>query len=104
MPQDRNAFEFMMSMRGQYIMAQALSVAIETLNGVEPEEMREISNVQDMGFILRNVFPEFSALFTSETVTNSTLDRARVECLKNQQEAAATEVRVPRPPAEGGIV
>ncbi len=42
---------FLASLRGQYIMAQALEVAIDTLGKVEPSYMREESNIDDMKFL-----------------------------------------------------
>ena len=49
------AFEFLVSLRGQFIMGQALQVAIEAMESVEPE-MRERSNIQDMKFLRDNLF------------------------------------------------
>ena len=42
--------EFLTTMRGQYIISQALGKAIEVLEAVEPEIMREVSNIEDMKF------------------------------------------------------
>lgn len=42
---------FLASLRGQYIMAQALEVAIDTLEKVEPSYMREESDIDDMKFL-----------------------------------------------------
>ena len=55
------AIEFANSGRGQYIMSQALAVAIDTLEKVEPPR-RENSNIDDMKFILENLYPTFAAL------------------------------------------
>ena len=49
------AFEFLVSLRGQFIMGQALQVAIEAMESVEPE-IRERSNIQDMKFLRDNLF------------------------------------------------
>jgi hypothetical protein len=51
------AIKFLGSMRGQYIMGQALQIAIESLESVEPEVRREYSNIQDMKFIRDELFP-----------------------------------------------
>jgi len=56
-PNPEQAIRFMFSSRGQYIMGQALAVAIESLNEVEPEARREISNISDMQYLLDNLFP-----------------------------------------------
>ncbi len=51
---------FLASLRGQYIMAQALEVAIDTLEKVEPPYMREESNIADMKFLREKFnFPIF---------------------------------------------
>lgn len=49
-------FEFLQSMRGMYIMAQALQVAITTMKAVEPEHHIEHSNIDDMEFLQETVF------------------------------------------------
>ena len=56
------AAEFANTPRGNYILGQALYIAIESLKQVEPEAMREISNISDMEFIRDNLFPIYSAL------------------------------------------
>ena len=56
---DTTAVKFLQSIRGQYIISQALFHAIETLNKVEPEAMREISNIRDMEYLHTNLFPMF---------------------------------------------
>ena len=48
--------EFLASLRGQLIMAQALYVAIDTLEKVEPEYMQEKSNIADMKYLQETVF------------------------------------------------
>ena len=48
--------EFLASLRGQLIVAQALYVAIDTLEKVEPEYMQEKSNIADMKYLQENVF------------------------------------------------
>jgi len=40
------------SVRERYILAQALSIAIDQLESVEPPVMRELSNIEDMKDIL----------------------------------------------------
>jgi len=48
--------EFLNSMRGRYIVSQALDIAIEYLKSVEPEYMIEVSNISDMEFLRETVF------------------------------------------------
>ena len=61
---------FLDSLRGQYIMAQALEVAIDTLEKVEPSYMREVSNIEDMKFLREKFnFPvaDYSAFIVEES-------------------------------------
>ena len=50
------AIVFLASMRGQYIVSQALHYGIEALSSVEPETMQEKSNISDMEFLRDTVF------------------------------------------------
>ena len=43
-------------------MGQALAVAIDALESVEPEVMREVSNIADMKFLMKNLFPMGAAM------------------------------------------
>lgn len=45
------------SVRGQYIISQALSKAIDVMKKVEPPIMREQSNIGDMEILHETVFP-----------------------------------------------
>ena len=55
------AFNFMVSTRGQFIMAQALNLAIKELEKVAGP-MREVSNIEDMKYLRDSVFPAFSSI------------------------------------------
>ena len=44
------------SLRGQYIIGQALAVAIETMSKV-PKPHTEVSNIEDMQFLLEHLYP-----------------------------------------------
>lgn len=50
------AIALVQSPRGQYIMSQALTLAIEKLEEVEPP-LREVSNISDMRLIQEHLFP-----------------------------------------------
>lgn len=50
------AVVFLSSMRGQYIIGQALAIAIDQLESVSPEHMRELSNISDMKFLAESIF------------------------------------------------
>jgi hypothetical protein len=56
------AKDFATSMRGQYILSQALCLAIDKLNEVEPEHMRESSNISDMEYLRDELFPIFKSV------------------------------------------
>ena len=60
---EQKALQFLGSMRGQYIMGQALEIAIESMESVEPEHRREVSNIQDMKFLRDNLFNVGAAVF-----------------------------------------
>ena len=60
------AIAFLLSTRGQYIMAQALHYAIKSLESVEPEIMQEKSNIDDMKFLQENLFSFPAILFDTE--------------------------------------
>ena len=47
---------FRLSIREQYIVAQALHVAIKEMEAVEPAVMREVSNIADMKRLQETVF------------------------------------------------
>lgn len=56
------ALEFLFSMRGRYIVSQALYHALKALGSVQPEVMQEKSNMDDMQY-LRDMlfnFPDFA--------------------------------------------
>ena len=53
------AIRFLQSMRGHFIVSQALSIAIKQMEAVQPEIMQEKSNIADMRFLYRNLFPLF---------------------------------------------
>jgi len=48
--------ECSLSVREQYIIAQALHVAIKEMEAVEPAVMREVSNIADMKHLQKTVF------------------------------------------------
>ena len=52
---DKEGLEFLASIRGQMLIAQALYVAIDTLEKVKPY-LREESNIADMKYLQETVF------------------------------------------------
>ena len=57
--EDRHeAIEFADSWRGQYIISQALHIAISTLENIE-KSLREESNIDDMKYLEHYVFPMY---------------------------------------------
>ena len=65
---NKETMEFASSVRGQYIISQALCLAIEKLNE-QPENRREVSNISDMELLLDNLFPMFKAVQTAQQGT-----------------------------------
>jgi len=61
------AKDFATSMRGQYILSQALCLAIEKMNEVEPEHMRETSNISDMEYLRDELFPIYKVVQEHES-------------------------------------
>ena len=53
------------SLRGQYIISQALCVAIKTLKKVK-KPYREESNIQDMEILLETIFPLYKGVKEAE--------------------------------------
>ena len=47
---------FITSQRGRYLLAQALRLAIEELDSVGPDYMKEVSNIEDMKYMLQSDF------------------------------------------------
>jgi hypothetical protein len=55
------AMKFLVSMRGQYIVSQALYHAIQTMEKV-PAPYTEVSNITDMKYLMDNLFPIFKSV------------------------------------------
>ena len=66
------ALEFLFSMRGRYIVSQALYHALKVLGDVQPEVMQEKSNMDDMRYLRETLF-DFSD-FTFEPIDQETLE------------------------------
>ena len=59
------------TMRERYILAQALSIAIHSLEQVEPAVMREVSNIADMKEILNDkALIPFNEIMMNEAISN----------------------------------
>ena len=55
------AMQFLSSIRGQYILSQALCLAIEKLESVDGVH-KEVSNINDMKLLLDHVFPIYKGI------------------------------------------
>ena len=67
----QKAMDFLMSFRGQYIVAQALHYGIKSLESVDPVR-REISNIEHMKYLRENLFTFPDHLFDhDETLIQS---------------------------------
>jgi len=58
------------TIREQYILAQALALAIKQLEEVEPRVMRELSNIADMRAILEENLSMFAGLLEVVEASN----------------------------------
>jgi hypothetical protein len=56
------ALEFLFSMRGRYIVSQALYHALKVMRDVQPEVHQETSNIDDMQYLREMLFdfPDFA--------------------------------------------
>ena len=52
----KDSILFISSSRGRYLLAQALRIAIKELSTVEPNYMKEVSNIEDMEYMLNSDF------------------------------------------------
>ena len=50
------ALSFLFTMRGRYIISQALYYAIRELESVEPKVFQELSNIKDMKYLREQLF------------------------------------------------
>jgi hypothetical protein len=67
MSKAEQALDFLGSMRGQYIMGQALNLAIKALESEEPEHRRQTSNILDMRFLRDELFSLGAAMAEAAT-------------------------------------
>jgi|19_taG_2_1085344.scaffolds.fasta_scaffold315685_1 hypothetical protein len=58
---------FATSMRGQFIIGQALHVAIETMDKETDIRFRESSNIEDMKYLRDNLYSLFTTLTKIDT-------------------------------------
>ena len=75
---EKEVVEFSNSMRGRYIIGQALYLAIESINA-RPRMKQEPSNVADMEFLMDNLFPIYK--MTQMAIT------ASVERIKQKEDS-----------------
>ena len=68
MGKQEKAISFLNSVRGKYIMGQALFVAIERLG---QEKYPETNNINDMTYLLDNLFPLYKTIESAKKeITN----------------------------------
>jgi len=63
------AMAFLLSARGNFIVSQALVLAIRTIKS-RPKTFQEPSNVADMEYLLDTLFPIYKAVEASQHVAN----------------------------------
>lgn len=79
-----DAVSFFQSHRGQYIVGQALFVAIEAMEAVEPDYMREVSNIADMRFLMEKLFPMYSAVAAATEASKEELSEMIYKAKKEE--------------------
>jgi len=62
---ENKAVEFASSLRGQYIISQALWFGIRELKKIKPPH-REPRNIKDMEYLMNNLFNMFSTVKVAE--------------------------------------
>jgi len=59
------ASDFAVSPRGQFIISQALCLALQSMKD-RPNVEREFSNEEDMRYLIDNLFPVYEVAFTDQ--------------------------------------
>lgn len=72
--ESQDLLAFANSARGQLLISQALSIAIKVMDQVEPEEVRERSNIEDMKLLYTKVFPLYAMVEEMKEKYDSTPD------------------------------
>ena len=67
----QRALDFLDSVRGQYIVGQALYIAIETMRDSDNPEH---SNISDMEYMMKELFPLYSEIKISSMVNSSQIE------------------------------
>jgi len=83
------------SLRGKYIVGQALHKAIKAMEQVEPPAMRELSNIEDMKLMMEQLFPMFMALeMTGGQIAQGALNKfwKRMDVLQSNTQPGKEEV------------
>jgi len=80
MSKEQDALKLLGTPRGQYIVGQALAIAIKELESVE-ESHREISNIEDMKFLGENLFK--AGYITHSFLSTDLLSKIREEIGNN---------------------
>jgi len=60
------ASKFMRSMRGRYILSQALHYGVKALKAVQPAVKQETSNIEDMEYLQQTLFNLPTFLFDEQ--------------------------------------
>jgi hypothetical protein len=60
------ALEFAATWRGQYILSRALVTAIAALENVKPAVMVPRSDINDMRYLMENLWPLYKSVQTAE--------------------------------------
>lgn len=82
----QRALEFMRSMRGQYIISQALCLAIKYFKTL-PQIQQEPSNMRDMEYLIEKIFPIYRMIENTEPEFERLRDQLLQDHISSQSKA-----------------
>lgn len=84
------AVQFASSMRGQFIISQALAIAVESMRTVD-KDFQEMSNMKDMEYLFDTVYDMFKIQLCGDCEDNFTYIQTYKEKVKAQIEKRQAE-------------
>ena len=84
--QHAEVVQFSTGLRGQFIISQALCLAIDALNQVEPEALREVSNIKDMEYLRDNLYSMYKLVEVDSVAACRPLDEVKLEVQGDSQD------------------
>ena len=83
------AQDFLKSMRGRYIISQALYYGLKALKEVQPDVMQEKSNIMDMEYLQQTLFnfPDFVFEKSTPTISLQSYEQVLEEELEQTKDS-----------------